>query len=459
MSVAEVRDHHDGPEVVRTAAFSFPENATLDEPEVVGAALAQFLREGGFRTRRCVVGLPARWFTARRESVPPVDAESLAGILRIRAEEHHGVDCDDLVHDYLPARSAEGDGAVVLCATPRRRLNCLLATMKAARLKVRAVTSSAIALAALSDGAETTMAGILYLGTGGSELVLWDRGMPLPRYLGPRPEEADTSDAGDVEDRARRLANDVERLLMLNPRPVDAADECVLSVIDAAGEGRRLAALLDGRLPVKVRLCERPGECGLPEAPEAFPQSDAAAVATIALGDSALPLDFINSRLQVRHRRIGRRPLIWACVLIGVAVIAIASLVASWRRSARISADLRQTLASMEEDLTAAEQVVERFSHVRGWYDRRPHFMDCMRALTLAFPREELVWATTLDIGEDMRGSLLGKADSDGAVLALIDSLRARPEFVEVKPLYVLEENSREAAVSFALSFSYVPSE
>ena len=55
--------------------------------------------------------------------------------------------------------------------------------------------------------------------------------------------------------------------------------------------------------------------------------------------------------------------------------------------------------------------------------------MDCMRALTLAFPREELVWATTLDIGEDMRGSLLGKADSDGAVLALIDSLRARPEF------------------------------
>jgi Tfp pilus assembly PilM family ATPase len=84
--VAEVRPARGEWRVERVAEFPFPEGASWQDPESLGKAFGQFLRERHFGAKRAVLGLPANWLMAREVNVPPATAATLTDIVRLQAE-------------------------------------------------------------------------------------------------------------------------------------------------------------------------------------------------------------------------------------------------------------------------------------------------------------------------------------------------------------------------------------
>lgn len=103
--------------------------------------------------------------------------------------------------------------------------------------------------------------------------------------------------------------------------------------------------------------------------------------------------------------------------------------------------------------------MVDRYTQTRGWYDRRPPFLDCLRALTLAFPQDGRIWTSSLALQDNMKCVVSGKATDDGLALQLRDTLEKSPQFKEVKLLYVRGGQGTDQTFSFAISFTFVGSE
>ena len=51
--------------VQRTSTFAIPGEMSLENPGPLGQALGAFLKQNRFNMTRTVVGIPARWLTAR----------------------------------------------------------------------------------------------------------------------------------------------------------------------------------------------------------------------------------------------------------------------------------------------------------------------------------------------------------------------------------------------------------
>ncbi len=121
---AEVANAAAGPEVRRAAEFVYPDGLSTKDPAALGAALAAFLKDGGFSARAAVVGLPARWLVVKSKDVPPADPATLADLLRLQAEGEFSSELKDLVYDYAADATAGHPTSVLLMATPaavRRR--------------------------------------------------------------------------------------------------------------------------------------------------------------------------------------------------------------------------------------------------------------------------------------------------------------------------------------------------
>jgi hypothetical protein len=142
-------------------------------------------------------------------------------------------------------------------------------------------------------------------------------------------------------------------------------------------------------------------------------------------------------------------------VAAAVVIAAGVSLVLDWRSSRQEIADLRDRLTELAPSVRQARELTDRASFARGWYDRRPAFLDCLREVTLAFPQEGKVWATNVTVREDMRVVLSGKSEGTRAVLDLLDSLKSSPRLVEVKQLYIRRAGTNTQEVSFAISLRF----
>jgi Tfp pilus assembly PilM family ATPase len=115
LTVAEVHSGQGRYEVGRVAEFTFPAGIGLQQPEQLGAALAQFLQEQGFTAKSAVFGLPAKWVLSKHKEVPAADEGILNETLRIQAEGEFSPELKDLVFEYAGGSA----GSVLLMAVPR----------------------------------------------------------------------------------------------------------------------------------------------------------------------------------------------------------------------------------------------------------------------------------------------------------------------------------------------------
>ncbi|MGB2819491.1 MAG: hypothetical protein WBF17_00815, partial [Phycisphaerae bacterium] len=168
----------------RAAEFVFADGAGLQEPASLGRALRQFLRSNGFSASRCVIGMEAKWLTARAKTLPPGASGSIPQILSIMVEREFASDRKELVFDYALGADTGEQRSVLLVAAPQNILNGLVLMAQAAGLTVAGITGSTMALVAATDNSTAQDRLVLHLFGGGAELALQSKGaMRMMRRL------------------------------------------------------------------------------------------------------------------------------------------------------------------------------------------------------------------------------------------------------------------------------------
>ena len=254
------------------------------------------------------------------------------------------------------------------------------------------------------------------------------------------------------------LAGELHRVLALLPDTSAAQERPELLIWNACGLSARSLGTLGDQLSLATRVCGYPADLGIAEAPPSPPGEFAAAAALTVAGltRQTYAVDFLHSRLSPRKKLALKGKIAWASGVAAAALIGGAVLLIGWQRDQQEIEDLRSRLEGMRAGVATAKEVVDKTAFARGWYDRRPKFLDSLRELTLAFPLEGKIWATSLAISDDMRAMVSGKAADEAAVLEVLDRLKGSPKFTDVKPLYIREVGGGTQDVSFAISLSFV---
>jgi hypothetical protein len=411
-------------------------------PAGAGALAAQlrgFLHENHLHARRAVVGVPARWLVCREMTVPPVDASQLAGLLRIRTEREIGSDVGRLAADYFRAPGAPADSPILLVAMLQDHMDQVKALCQQAGLKLDAVvpTIMVLALGAPRQGCQI----VLNVREDGTDMaILTDGSFRVVR-------DVPATDAAGLTGAIRRvlipLGSPTGRVTLWGQTP----------------EG--LAGALGERLGMEAHAGQ--SAAPLPAAGGSAGTRAFAGAAALALADSneaARPVNLVRSRLaEERTFHLGRRS-VWAAIVAGAALIALIATFWDWQHNKGEVAGLQAKLKGMQPQIDAATLRVDRITQARGWYDRRPPFMDCLLALTKAFPLDGSIWASSLRVNDDMRCVVTGKTTDDNLPLKLMDKLKGSPQsFKDVKLLYVTGGTGGDRTSSFAISFTYVETE
>lgn len=416
------------PRVIRHDRFELPAGLSCDTPEVLGKAVADFLRKNRYASKHVIIGLPSRWTLLKSKTLPPSNAAAATAMLRLAIEREYHDSARDWTFDYLTQSSDSQGVNVLLAAAPRNRLNQLHKMAQVAGLAIVAIVPAKLTIAAAT--LQQQDAATLHLSDQGSEVVIWKAG--------------------------RLVA--MERLV----QPVEA------QALFAA-ELRRILAV-HGVKPEEIHLQDTRTTTGAQPATAWQSTMESPVVAIQPAGDSAGPaadlailwhkhlanlIDFEHSRLRVAApSRFTRLHMIGSGVAL-VILLCAGYLTLDWYLQWRAVNDLQQQMAAMKSELVTARADVNRLTHARGWYDNRPAMLNGIRALTLAFPTQGQVWTTSLIMRDDLTGTLAAKAEDEKAAINLIEKLRSTPGFTEVKMLYLRQADRTSKTVSFALNFIY----
>lgn len=444
----------------QAAEFVFPEGLSLGEPAELGKALGAFLRQHRFGARQAIIGMPARWLVVKEKALPPSDAAAFAKMVRLAAEQAFSGRADELTVDYA-ADAREGQGrAVVMVAAPAGRVRQVAELARAAGLTARAAmpTAMALGIAARSDAdAEVT----LYLRPRHAEIALRVGGrFPVIHHVAAVAPTGQAVDPQALDRWADGIANRVHQVVSLLPSDGASASPDRACVWDGAppqpGELVGLCDRLSLASTIQTDLSALGVEAGRDvEADTAARFAAPAALALAGLRGERLAIDLLHSRLAPPRTSAVARRVAWAVVVTLVLAVCGGLFVDQWRKDQSEVAMLRQQADDLKPDLEAAQSIVEKVAFSRGWYDQRPHFLDCLRELTLALPEQGTIWATSIAVREDMRAVVSGKSRDEQAVLEVLDRLKQSAALADVKLLHLREAGGRAREVSFAIRFTF----
>ena len=457
ITAVEVAPTAAGARISRAGELVLDDETSLEKPQALGKALKQFLHAKGFSASRCVIGMEANWLATREKTVPAQAGHNVGDMLALMVEREFASDRKDLVVDYALAPESEAQRSVLLVAAPRRVVDGLAAMAQAAGLRAAGITASTVALAAAGDGQGGDDQLVLHLFAGGAELAVRSGGaLRMMRRL-PVSIPLDSDDVASKNGWVNDLADELHRVVALLPggtRP--EASEVV--VWDQVGLDAAACETMSDRLALAVRpQRDLPGLDRLAVAalPVGGQFSAAGAMAVEALRGRSLTVDLLHSRLAAQERLPIARKLAWAGGVAGALLVAAVAVGLDWRSDYVEAEDLDTRLQAMEGDLRDARATINRVGFARPWYDRRPKYLECVRELTLAFPQESGIWATSLAVQEDMQVALSGKATSKAIVLDVVDRLKANKKLFDVQPLYLREAGRSGRETAFAMSFTY----
>jgi len=450
IAVAEVAASRGRIECLRAGEFVLPGGLEVADPADLGRNLRLFLREQRFSASHCMIGLEAGWLIAKEKTLPPSASADLRSILCIAAERDFASTAEDFAFDYVVPAGSSGR-TVLLVAASRRRLDGAAALAHAAGLVVSGIGCSALALAAATRVSAAPERVVLYLRWDRTELTVQSRGgfRVLRRLAPPTPAAPE------------QLAREVCQVIALLPAEKDSTDQREVLVWDEFGLDMPSLNLLRERLALPVAVCRFPDDCGLTVgrdgralglAPRA---AQAAALAADGLARQGPVVDFLHSRLAPPRKPGLRRRLRWVIAAAALMGAAATYFAIDGRLTQREVSARRAELEGLRDGIQDARNVVENVTFARGWYDRRPQFLACLRAVTGAFPEQARVWATSLTVRDDHKVLLTAKCEDERTALEVLDRLKTAPGLSDVKPLYLRQAGTNTHEVSFAVTFDY----
>jgi hypothetical protein len=450
----ELEVRSDGPHIRRTGEFLWEQEFQPAHLRPLGEQFRQFLRDHHFSARQAVVGLGAKWVLAKELALPPVTSDALAGVLSIQAERAFSLNAEELIFDYCGRADATEKSRILLTAAQRQLVEQVRELASVAGLQVQSVTISALALGDVRSAGDAEQGHGLYLRPTYCEFWSLANGRLQSLHYVPMPAWN-----GSPSDDAQSLVSAIRRWLLLSPHR-DQSSPHQVAAYAGCGLPEEIVARLNEQLAPEIVVTD--ATAGLPAqalgAPQDLPERRslvAAAVALTATRPDGPAVDFLNSKMGVKKTSHRKRIVTWAAILGAALLVATGALLADWRRDTLDIAAYTQQLEQMSDDITAAREIVDRVSYAGSWTSRQPRFLECLRELTEAFPQEPVVWATSLALDETGKGTLIGKTNWEESFYEVLDKIKAKKAFAEVKMIHIRDAGKGSREKEFAVSFTF----
>jgi hypothetical protein len=460
MQLAEVAATGGTYSVLHIGQFTYPAGKTLSEPEAIGAALGQYLKNNGFGARRAVFGLPAKWVLSKPKEVPAADEATVSSMLRLQSESDFSPELKDMAYDYTGTPNSREERTVLLLATPRKHLEQINAIAAAAKVDVHGVTVSVAALSAATSRVKKNSL-VLALGPGGAELGAQPvNGPSVLRHVGPASAAASPMLMGELRRATAVNGNGngfgvsngnghAQRELILWDDEAGDSASSALTACRTMGEAAGLA-VSDGELSTSGISGTHAG------------QGAATAVARAAEAlQGRLPIDFLNTRLAPpKEQKYDRR------VVYGVGAGAVLALLifTGWFDLHRLQNSVDQKkaqIASQKKNVDAYKEQVGKIETLLAWHNGTPRLLPCLNDLTRAFPAEHDLYLVGFSMRQDQRGELTGtiqgrvSGTNTGPVLTLMDRMYSTNRFGNVSPQARDTTDSNKEA-QFSINFTYL---
>ncbi len=440
-------------EVKSTGEFAWKKEFAAGDVKELGGQLRDFLRDHGFTARQAVVGLAARWVLAKEVETPPATPEALAGILSIQAEREFSLNADELVFDYCGRAGVSQKSHVLLLAARRQIVDRIKGVAAAAGLQVQSITVSAFACGNVPSEKGAACCYGLY--TRPTYCEFWGQFEGSPRFIKHIPMDVDGHSSGYAD----LLTTTIQRQVLLSSRQ-DHSPPHHVTAYDACGLSEEVFGRLNERLGPQITVRNGCAELvskgiAMPAGPQQARTVAAGALALTALGSERLTVDFLNPRIGEKKKVGHKRILVWAAAAAAVCLIALTLWIADWQGDRRDIAEYTRQLEGMSEDLAATKDVVARLTYADSWGSTEPHFLNCLREITLAFPEEGSVWATSLALNDNGGGSVVGKATSEAGFYEVFDKIKENAAFSDAKMIHIRNAGRDSREKEFAVSFTF----
>jgi len=447
---AVVRKLRDGIKLERSATIHLSFDPLTNDPELAGREVRQQLDQAGLTEKRCVVGLPLEWALSSLVKLPDLEGENLSGFLRLQTEKAFPFLIEDLSISVSLLAGGEADQHALLTAVPKKHLDLLGKTLRAAGLQP---VSFSLAIQALRQSQATALEPSLALMVnmdGIALLVGLREGVACLRSL---------NDAFLGDDPVKALNGPaIARELRVTLGQLPSALRSELKRVSIYGS-RELAAALAGEIAPRAAALGLEVEV-VPDlmvngAPVAFPFTGsvppAVALGARYLSGKAKCLEYLPPHVGPWERFIERLQSKKTGLLGGGAAVLILTIALAFLWQARVLANLESRWAEMAPRVTRLDQTQASIRTFRSWYDTSQPSLRIMRALTSAFPEDGTVTAKTLEIRGLSEVSCTGSARSNAALFEALDRLRANSNVKELKT-----ENVRgQGTLQFAFTFKW----
>jgi hypothetical protein len=166
-------------------------------------------------------------------------------------------------------------------------------------------------------------------------------------------------------------------------------------------------------------------------------------------------IDFLNTHIGMVKPRALSKAIAWVLFIALVLVAGLGSLYWGYRQDKLAIAGYQQVLQENETTIDAARAVKQKVSQASGWYAGRPQYLDCLLAVTEAFPERGDIWVKTLSLEENGRCAITGDAVDNVSVLNVCDLLQRSGRFRDVQR-QITQMSGSSGGVNYNIRFQYL---
>jgi hypothetical protein len=427
IAVAEIECTNGTYHLMRFADYFSPAGNGLESFAPCVADFKIFLKTNGFKSKRAVVGIQARYLLTAIVDLPAVKNESMINdMVKIGLEKKLKIDLSEIAFDYYLSNN---DNAVVL-ATLHKHIDSIKTFLDSLAIEPLYITGMAPCLA-LSNGRDNTHYIMVF--PDHVEIVIIDKNIIKAIKQIPSVENTD------------KIISVIKRDILLTS---DTSQRPELCIFDCSHHKNNIADLLQAELTDKagIAVAKYAHQDALPEL--------AGSIAQKAVCDRNFRLNLLrNCMSENSHRPLYRKAA--SKIAIGLAVLLIAAgiFAITWHLDRAETAKLRQQLTSISGEAAQARSIIDKINYTKQWFDTTPRYLEILRQLTTSFPQSDHVWLSTMAVDESFNQVITGKATEEKAILDLLDNLKKNTAFDAVKILYMRKAGKNTEMITFAMSF------
>ncbi len=438
VAVAEVGTNAGGCRIRRCAEFNMPGGMTIENLPSQQAKFGVFLKENGFKSRHAIVGISAKQIVSTLLKIPPVqDAQTRRETIQIHLERKLELEFSDIVFDCRDQTSSSTDTLVLM--TLKKNVAAIQAFLASFKITPLYLTANSLALDfQVSDGVDCHL--IHYPGSV-EAFIFQDRSLQAVLNIARKSHDVSDDELGDD------VTRQINRALWALPSKGESPHYTVWTThADTTVVGQQLGRTLANLKTRQIKSIDGSAAgnlCGI-----------ASQLARRAVAAEPAGINFLNGHQQTKNIVIPKQWYSRIAMVAAAVLILLGLYFYGWYADCRETAQYKENLQSMSENVEDAEQIIKRVGYARQWFAHQPVHLENLRELTLAFPRSSDIWLTSLAVDESLNQVIAGRAMSEDAILDVVDTLKSNERFKDIKLLYIRKMGKSTDVMTFAINFN-----